>query len=119
MPFADPIKMIEIVAEGLGDLSDRFVFIGGAATSLYYQDNAAAKVRPTYDVDCVVEIARRSEYFRLEDELRSLGFKDIMQEEFRILASDNRSIESMIPILGGTATSADRSMMILNFMRDF
>jgi hypothetical protein len=50
------IDMIEIVAAGLRELCDQVVFVGGATTSFYIDDPASAEMRPTDDVDCVVEI---------------------------------------------------------------
>jgi hypothetical protein len=57
----------------LGPLKDQVVFVGGATVSLY-ADRAAAEVRPTEDIDIVVEIAIRMEYASLEDQLRKIGF---------------------------------------------
>lgn len=34
-----------------------------------------SSVRPTDDVDCVIEVASRTEYAKLEKKIRSLGFK--------------------------------------------
>ena len=53
------IEMMEIVAGGLGDLLERVVFVGGATTPLYYEDAAATRIRPTTDVECLVEIVSR------------------------------------------------------------
>ena len=70
------IEMMEIVAGGLGDLLERVVFVGGATTPLYYEDAAATRIRPTTDVDCIVEIVSRGQYNIFEDELRRLMFKN-------------------------------------------
>jgi hypothetical protein len=48
--------------------------LGGAATSLLITDNAAPEVRSTLDVDVIVEITSRFEYYKLEEMLRELGF---------------------------------------------
>jgi predicted nucleotidyltransferase len=68
------ITMLIIVAEGLGDLLDEVVFVGGAVVGLYATHSAAPEMRPTDDVDCVIEVSTRLEYHRLEEKLRSLGF---------------------------------------------
>ena len=70
-----PIQMIEVVAEGLDSLLDEIVFVGGAITSLYYKDSVSPMIRPTEDVDCVIEISSRAEYNKLEEELRNLGLR--------------------------------------------
>ncbi len=81
IPVKSPVEMIEIVAEGLGDLLDKVVFVGGAVASLYYEDAAATRIRPTADVDCVVEVMGRLQYGKLEDELRRHGFRNDMSDE--------------------------------------
>ncbi|OHD69975.1 MAG: hypothetical protein A2W19_02870 [Spirochaetes bacterium RBG_16_49_21] len=80
MSEKSPIEMMEIVAGGFGDLLERVVFVGGATTPLYYEDVAATRIRPTTDVDCVVEIASRGQYNIFEDELRRIKFKNDMKQ---------------------------------------
>lgn len=103
------IEMIRKVAVGLGDLKDSVVFIGGAVTELYANDSASTEIRPTLDVDCVIELASRSSFYDMEVELRSKGFKndttpgapicrwiykdvivDIMPDDENILGFSNR-----------------------------
>ena len=50
------------------------MFLGGAATGLLITDPAAPEMRPTDDVDVVVEVISWVEYSRVEEELRGLGF---------------------------------------------
>lgn len=69
------IEMVQTIAKGLGSLLDELVFVGGAITSLYIEDEAVRTIRPTEDVDCVIQIAKRSEYTALEEKLRGMGFK--------------------------------------------
>lgn len=68
------LEMIKIVAERIGDLREAFVFLGGASTCLLITDSAAPEIRPTLDVDIIVEVASRLEYHKLEEMLRQLGF---------------------------------------------
>ncbi|OGQ34290.1 MAG: hypothetical protein A3F16_08000 [Deltaproteobacteria bacterium RIFCSPHIGHO2_12_FULL_43_9] len=70
--------MIQTIAKGLGDLVNKVVFIGGATTPLYIEDPAASEVRPTEDVDCIIEIASQIEYHKLEENLRKRGFKNLV-----------------------------------------
>ena len=60
----------------LTPLLDRIVFVGGCATGLLISDPAAAPVRPTLDVDVIVEIASYPEFIQLEQELRRLGLHE-------------------------------------------
>ena len=65
------IRMIIHVAKRLGVLRDKVVFVGGCATGLFITDPAMPEVRATQDVDVIVEVASRVEYYRIEEELRS------------------------------------------------
>ena len=108
-------EMLIKVATGLAHLTDEVVFIGGAVAELYANDPAATEIRPTKDVDCVVEISTRKEYNDLEEALRSLGFTndrsqnalicrwmfddiivDIMPTNEKILGFSNRWYEAGI-----------------------
>jgi predicted nucleotidyltransferase len=68
------IYMLEKAVEALEPILDRIVFTGGAVVPLYL-DNFAGEYRPTEDVDCLIEIASRVEYNKLEKELRGLKLK--------------------------------------------
>jgi predicted nucleotidyltransferase len=68
------IEMLQTVANGLGELKDEVVFVGGAVAELYADNPAASDIRPTLDVDCVIEISSRLEFARLGENLRSKGF---------------------------------------------
>ena len=78
---SDNIRMIEFVARRLGDLREKVAFLGGAATSLLLTDPAAPVVRSTKDVDVIVEIVTKAEYYRLEEKLRSLGFVQSLEDD--------------------------------------
>ncbi len=56
-------------------LLDRIVFVGGCAAGMLITDPGAPPVRPTIDVDAIVEIASYTELVALEDRLRQLGFE--------------------------------------------
>ncbi len=75
------LEMIKIVAFRLGSLRKRVAFLGGSATGLLITDSAAPEVRPTRDVDIIVEIASRLEYYKLEEKLRNLGFVQSMERD--------------------------------------
>lgn len=75
------LQMIIQVARRLGELKDKVVFVGGCATGLFITDPAMPNIRVTQDVDIIVEIASRREYYRLEEDLRKRGFRQDMQED--------------------------------------
>lgn len=60
----------------LKDLNQDYVFVGGATVSLYATDPVADMVRPTDDVDVIVELASYKGYTELEEKLLSIGFKN-------------------------------------------
>ena len=70
------MRMLQTVANGLGELKDRMVFVGGVVAELYADDPATSDIRPTLDVDCVIEIGSRIEHAQMEDELRAKGFSN-------------------------------------------
>lgn len=68
--------MLQTVANGLGELKDEMVFVGGAVAELYADNPAASEIRPTIDVDCVIEIHSRFQFAKMEENLRARGFKN-------------------------------------------
>jgi hypothetical protein len=74
------IIMLQTVANGLGNLKDDMVFVGGAVAELYASDPAASDIRPTIDVDCVIELHSRTAHAKLEAELRAKGFANDTSE---------------------------------------
>lgn len=68
------------IAEGLDDLNERVVYVGGSVTQLYADDEAAAEPRPTMDVDCVVELFTYREYEEFTELLRKKRFEEDREE---------------------------------------
>jgi predicted nucleotidyltransferase len=52
------------------------VFVGGATVQFYASSPGAPEPRPTLDVDCIVAIASRAQYHRLEAAIRTKGFRN-------------------------------------------
>lgn len=52
--LSDNIDMLQTVADGLEELKDEIVFVGGAVAELYADDPASSDIRPTQDVDCTI-----------------------------------------------------------------
>jgi len=73
--------MVRHVARRLDTLRDSVVFVGGAVVDLLITDPAAPSVRPTKDVDVIVEVTSLHDYYRLGDLLRLQGFKEDSQSE--------------------------------------
>lgn len=71
----DPnLDLLVRVAEALGELRSRFVFVGGCATGLMITDPAAPAARPTRDVDVIVEVGALLDYREIGRELQAKGF---------------------------------------------
>lgn len=66
--------MLQTVATGLGDLKNEMVFVGGSVAELYVNNPAASDIRPTLDVDCVIELSSKSAHAKLEENLRARKF---------------------------------------------
>ena len=75
MLLVDPnVEALRTVAAALGPLRGEVLFVGGAVAGLLITDSAAMSVRPTDDVDCVVEVASTVAYHAFERRLRAQGF---------------------------------------------
>ena len=76
-----------LVAEALGDLREDVVFVGGATVGLLITDHAAPTVRPTKDVDVVIEVASYADYqLTIVPRLRESGFRESSEPEAPICA---------------------------------
>ena len=74
------IELLKCVARRLGPLLHEVVFVGGCATGLLITDEAAAEVRPTFDVDVIAEITSYAGYEDFSVRLRSLDFREDISE---------------------------------------
>lgn len=81
-PHDPNIVMIEIVAKHLGvALLEEMVFVGGAVVGILITDPAQPAIRPTEDVDMIVQVLAHSDYYQLEKRLRERGFtQDLLAE---------------------------------------
>jgi hypothetical protein len=78
---ADPnLELLSAMAQALGSLRERVVFVGGCATGLLLTNPAAADVRPTEDVDAIVEVATLAGYHAMQPLLAARGFKQTMED---------------------------------------
>lgn len=66
---------LKAICQALKGLEQEYVFVGGATVSLYATDqDLSDEVRPTDDVDVIVELATYAGYSDLDERLRSLKF---------------------------------------------
>jgi len=71
---------MRIVAKRLDPLDVPFAFVGGAVVCLLVDDPSLTEIRPTKDVDLIVEVATLSGYYDLEERLRAVGFQHDQSE---------------------------------------
>lgn len=70
------IELLERATVALGELVEDVIFVGGATIELWLTDPGAIDIRPTLDVDVVVEVTSRLEFQNFEAELRRRGFAE-------------------------------------------
>jgi predicted nucleotidyltransferase len=70
-----PIESMRIVAERLVPLKVPFVFVGGAVMPLLVDYPELTEIRPTKDIDVVVQIVTYQQLSVLEERLRLAGFR--------------------------------------------
>jgi hypothetical protein len=68
------LDLLRGVAEALGPLVERVVFIGGATAPLHQTHPVSPRVRPTKDVDGVAITSTYSEFDSLQEQLRAPFF---------------------------------------------
>lgn len=74
--MANPnLALLIAMAQAMGPLRERVVFVGGCATGLLLTQSAVADVRPTEDVDAIVEVATLAGYYGFTQELAERGFR--------------------------------------------
>ena len=115
------IVRIKAVSNALNDLKEKVVFVGGATISLY-PDRAVFEVRPTDDIDVIIEILNYVDRAKLEERLRSIGFShdlesgvifDIKHKELLWILCQQMILQLDLPIFGIQKVSKKLSIMRL------
>lgn len=73
MSHRENLLRIKAVYDALEELAKDVVFVGGATVSLY-TDRVADEVRPTDDIDILIELVSYQGYADIEEKLRQKGF---------------------------------------------
>jgi len=68
------LMQLEVVASALGDLLSHVTFVGGSTTVLLVDEAAHYGIRKTDDVDVIIDVTTRVEYYKFSEQLRELGF---------------------------------------------
>jgi predicted nucleotidyltransferase len=66
---------IKGVHHALLPLNEKIVFVGGATVSLYADKPEQTDVRPTNDIDVLVEVGSYAGYVKIQQQLAALGFE--------------------------------------------
>ncbi|MCK5799387.1 MAG: hypothetical protein KAI47_19485, partial [Deltaproteobacteria bacterium] len=76
----EAVAWVRRVAERLGDMIDEVMFLGGATMGLLITAPRTSTVRPTKDVDIIVQVATWGEYVQVLERLRERGFREDTEE---------------------------------------
>lgn len=75
--MVDPNRaLFEAVVRLLHPVLEDLVFVGGCTTGLFLTDPAASGIRPTKDVDAIVDVTSYAKYASLAERLRALGLAE-------------------------------------------
>ncbi len=80
MNYEINLKTLQLANDLLGELSNEIVFVGGITTFLYVDVDIADDIRPTRDVDFVIDTTKKNEYDQFQDKLRKKGFTHDISE---------------------------------------
>ncbi|MEG6551590.1 hypothetical protein V6C53_15290 [Desulfocurvibacter africanus] len=73
---------IETSAQRLGPVLPEVVYLGGAITPLLLTEDTPKDVRYTHDLDVIIEILTRKDFYTLQHQLADLGFRQPPPEEW-------------------------------------
>ena len=77
----DPnLEQVELAVDLLGPLMDELCIVGGCATGLLLTDPGSAPIRPTVDVDVILDVLTYPEYHEFGKRLRERGFLESAEE---------------------------------------
>jgi hypothetical protein len=117
--------LLSAMADRLGPLLNRVVFVGGCATGLLVTDPTAPAIRTTEDVDVITQVASYYEYQELAHELRRLGFAEDTREgaplcrwvvdnmTLDFMATDPRSLRHWVSAAGRSRGGENRRLPLL------
>ena len=92
--MAGNIDKVQIIARALGEIKEQIVFVGGSVAELYADNPELSDIRPTIDVDCILDlqIVTYLDYSKLEKQLQNLGFQNDISENAPICRKIYRGI---------------------------
>lgn len=80
--FNNPnLAILELVAQVLGPVCERVIFVGGCATGLLLTQERPDRIRMTEDVDIVAQALTVHDYHAIEKQVRAQGFNNDMRPD--------------------------------------
>ena len=78
----DPnLDILYPIINALGELCESLVFIGGCATGLLLTSERSEIIRPTRDVDVIVQVTTLGDYHAIEKKIAAKGFKHDLSDD--------------------------------------
>jgi hypothetical protein len=74
-------RALSLIKE-LEELAEEVVVAGGAAVGLLITDPANPTVRPTQDLDVIVQVINKADYYNFQERLQAKGFHETMDSDF-------------------------------------
>jgi len=102
------MAVVSEVAEALGELRDKMIFVGGSIISLYTDDPAADEIRPTADIDMTISVLNYSNWTKLQEQLLTLGFSPDMDAPHINRLLYNKIPIDIIPMEDGVLGASNR-----------
>ena len=94
---ASNLALLELAGKKLGELNDDIVYLGGCTTALLINDPLALDVRPTVDVDCIVDVISLVEYYKFKELLLKKGFTESIKDDVICRFRSNEVILDVMP----------------------
>jgi len=91
----DIIQQLELLAEKLGELCEEVVVVGGCSPALLLDINTAPDLRPTGDVDIMVQADNYGRYFGFVKRIKEKGFVERQGDPIGRFASGELIVDVM------------------------
>jgi hypothetical protein len=96
-----PFAALMAVSRELQHLSLEHAFTGGSVVGLLLDQPEMTPVRPTDDIDVIIEVIAQRNYAALEDRLRSIGFENDTRPEAPLCRWSYRELTvDLMPVTG-------------------
>src|SRR5438309_2463424 len=91
-----PLESMRLVAKELESVGLSFAFVGGCAVWVLVDRPDFTDLRPTEDVDVIIEVVTLGELYELEEQLRATGFQHDISEVRQFAVGSSKGAESIL-----------------------